>query len=466
MTYPYNKKRPRLSNHKRESVSAQQVADMVRGSLSFLDNVSSSVRSAEAAPLDPVLLDTLGVREAPQELALSSFDPDDFRRAISQTLGRPLMATSSDPYVRKFIGVSKQPTVPSVLAENVIVRSWGSSLPWSFATNLTPEYYYGIMRSVPDAMTFTGPMEAYPNSADLLSYLKVITAIRSGTYSQSARMDSQVGPNLPLLPVSGSLASVNYNNGILPLADSLTFDPMNLTLLAPRLATRLSSSDFETRFAWNGQLDPKNENDPNVVGYLPYGSAYGFDMNGFEDDVPGSSSYNAILEFFRQLVCSPLLKLSAIPRSGAFTQLGLAVKHPSFNWATLTAEEARAFTPPQSVGTTGNGGISVKLTFALRNDTTGEEQDYPTIDFSVNLNFMDGVNPPSLLIPRGASISNVFHPGFKLPDGATSPIEFNESSFYSYSLAARILTWGSANNYTWALAMSNPSASHLSILNS
>lgn len=275
-----------------------------------------------------------------------------------------------------------------------------------------------------------------------------------------------MGPNIPLLPISGSLAAVNYNNGLLSLSDSLTFDPMGALLLAPRLASRLSSPDFGTRFAWNGQLDPKNENDPDVVGYLPFGSAYAMEMNGFEDNVQGSSSYNAILEFFRQMVCSPLLRLSAIPRAPAFIQLGLAVEHPSLNWATLTADEARAFTPPQTVGTTGQGGISISMTFSLKNDTTGEEQDYPNIDFSVNLSFTDGVNPPSILVPRGAAISNVFHPGFKLPDGATSPIEFNESNFYSYSLNAKILTWGAANNYSWSLSMSNPGASHLSILQS
>lgn len=464
MAYPNNKKRPRLSKEG-NSRSTKAIENAVRNSLDFLSNIHDHSRESPNAPMNPVLLDSIGVRDTPQVLANSEFNPKEFIDSISQSLNRPLVSTASDAYIRRFIGVSRQPTVPSVLTENAIVKSWGSSIPWSFGSNLTPEYYYGIVRSVPDAMTFTGPMDFNPNAADLSSYLKVITAIRSGTYSQSARMDSQVGVNIPLLPISGSLATVDYGNGLLSLADSLTFDPMGSLLLAPRLATRLSSPDFETRFAWNGQLDPLDENEPTVSGFLPYGSAYGVEMNGFEDNVQGSTSYNAILEFFRQLVCSPVLKLSAIPRSGAFTQLGLAVEHPSLSWATLTAEEARAFTPPQSVGTTGQGGLSVMLTMSLRNDTTGEEQAYPEIDFSINANFTDGVNPPSLIIPRGVSIANVFHPGFKLPDGATAPISFNESNFYSYSIYAKLLTWGAANNYVWAMTMSNPGASHLSVLN-
>lgn len=446
--------------------TSQGGAELTGQVLGFLSGTGASMDQAPLPPNHPSYLDGLGVRDAAEPVRLKDFHPDEFKNAISNTLLVPLNTTSSNFYVSKLIGASQQPTVPAVLTDNAILRSWGSSLPWIPTTDLTPEYYYGLVKAVPSALGFDSGASfvAYPNSADLGAYLKVVAAIKAGTYSQTARMDQSMGPAVPFLPISGSLASLDYPIDFLAKTDMMMLDPLGASALAPRLAPRLASSDFNTVFAWNGQLDPLAEADPQVTGLLPFGTAYGMDMLGSEDNVEGSPSYNAILEFVRQMVCSPLLKMVAVPRPTLKKQPGLALHSLGFNWNPLTLNESDAFTLPGSIGLTGAGGLSVLVSFILRNDTKNEEQNYPDIDFSVNFTVADGVNPPSLLIPRGVDVSNIFHPGFKLPDGATSPIVLEEGNFYSYSLRVKVLTWGVASNYIWGLEMSNPASATFNVL--
>lgn len=464
------RKKGQLAGDNISRVEALQQKSIIDGALGFLKGTQNLASSDVLPKYGPSFLDGLGVRKAPEHMADESVDTQAYIKAISTTSLSPLTRTSSNDYVSRYYGVSKQPTVPSVLTENAIFRSWTTSIPWGLASDLRGQTYYGIKYSVPDAMTFlASDFTSLPSSADLASYLKLISSIKAGTYSQSARLDQQVGPSFPLYLVNGDLTATTFPKNLIDLSDTLTFDPRGALTIAPRVATLLNAStisvnQYETRFAWNGQLDPLNPTNAAISAMMSPGSAYGF--TGFLDQaiIPGAVTGTSLLEFIRQLVCSPLLRLTALPRPSLAGQLGLAEHTSGATYQTITANETAHISPPSTIGTVGNGGVSVYIDFVLRDDSTFIEQLYPTIDFAVNFSTVDSLNPPTLVVPRGVNISNVYHPGFALPDAATVPIIFDPSATYSYTLQYKFLTWGVASNYTWGLSLSNPASNLLGML--
>lgn len=287
--------------------------------LGFLQGVNAqstdaSLDSNNSGGID--FLSGLGVVDGVRNVKSSDFNIPAYVSRISNTERMPLSSTVTDPYVRKQYGASKQLTVPSVLCAHAIFRSWSDAIPFVIPSSPLPDsppFWYhkqggiNIASTTPSGAIFASK----PNLADYSAYVKAINAVRAGTYSQSVRMNqfpvlagplwTEPNPALPLF--------IGYPWGLIAKGDTIAFDPRGTSAIAPQMARRFQRGG-STLFGWNG-WDLNSAGSPTA---FMHGSAYAFEQFMNIINYNGDGQDVDVLEFLRQLACSPLIRAYAIPR--------------------------------------------------------------------------------------------------------------------------------------------------------
>lgn len=397
--------------------------------------------------------------------------------SLYDTMNEPLRTLAKSAAVRLAYGAPKELAVPSVLMEGGLFRSWSKALQLDINAIVASGSWYdpnnpsaspsGLWydKSSP-LLTIASDFGGYPSLADLQAYEKALAAIQAGTYSQTARIEGLPGPRIPIATVQSTSTIPDTSESLVQLADSITFDTVAASLLAPRQADQFMFTDAFTAFA-NGSTDPWNATNVNGnrrTTLLPQGSSFGIASTAFADNAAITESAAFMLEFYRQLICSPVVQLRAIPRSGFAYQDGFGYESNQISLPKhLSQEEIVNTSRPQATSPMGDGGVSIYMYFSLQDVRANVTQVYTPIDFMVNFT-AKGNSPLSLVVPRGKSISNIYHPGFELAPGQKQPIIPDVSKPYSWNIAFHVITYGSASAYEWKLSMANPASIGLRIL--
>jgi hypothetical protein len=108
---------------------------------------------------------------------------------------------------------------------------------------------------------------------------------------------------------------------------------------------------------------------------------------------------------------------------------------------------------PLSAGTAiGSGYINIEVTMVVNTPT--KPQSFSPVSFRVNFEVTNNDVPIRLLIPRGKTISDIFHPGFSLPAFQTNNVVAGSDTEVSVSVKFEV--GGAATGMRWHVAMANP----------
>lgn len=457
-----------------DNVSAKQVHSVVTELLGGRSHpiISTPMMNNHdsADPTRNLLLDQSSPVASPKAIAASvASNSSAERNFLLQTMNSRIADTQAHPAVKRYYGSASSQTVPSVLTRGCFFRSWSDALPLVFN-----DYYPGAGASAPNppptgaSAPYSTPspltlnpeatFDSKPTLADSTAYAKAISGVLSGLYSQSVRLDCMAGvrPFMALQLAPGYLSSPYANVDVFDLSDSCMIDPVGDAVYANTMSSSFSSGDARLIFI-NGGVEPweiSTSNGSQAIS-LPVSSTFGFANSTFADSMLLTEQAAAQLEFYRQMLCSPVLFFRASARTGVSPS-----KVPFYSDRGVTADVASVLSP-QAIDPLGTGGISVSIRLTLQDIESGESLTYPELSMAVSFSITSVGHAPELLVPRGKNIAGVFHPGFDLGTRVLTPIVPQPDKEFSWSFDINAVTWGSASAYAWTMSMANPASADL-----